>query len=98
MCGLQQSKGSETGVSLIKTTIGISFPVKPSGHLLLTPGSLLVGRGVNEEPGPREERGSGGGRWDDGACSLRIMAPNLGWQGRGTSSRAAIRGLSGVCF
>lgn len=62
MCGLQQSKGSETGVSLINTTIGISFPAKPSGRLLLLSGSIPVGRGVNEEPGPREGQGLGGGR------------------------------------
>lgn len=69
MCGLQQSKGSETGVSLIKTTIGISFPAKPSGHLLLTPGSLLVGKGVNEETGPREEQESGGADGMTGASA-----------------------------
>lgn len=78
MCGLQQSKGSETGVGLIKTTIGISFPAKPSGHLFLIAGSVPVGRGVNEEPGPREGQGSGGGRWDNGGFSLRTMAPNIG--------------------
>lgn len=69
MCGLQQSKGSETGVSLIKTTIGISFPAKPSGHLLLIPGSIPVERGVNEEPGPREGQGSGGAGGTSGASA-----------------------------
>lgn len=81
VCGLQQSKGSETGVGLIKTTIGISFPAKPSGHLFLIAGSVPVGRGVNEEPGPREGQGSGGGRWDNGGFSLRTMAPNIGCRG-----------------
>lgn len=41
------------GVSLTKTTMGTSFPEEPSGHLLPSPGSLRVGRGVS------------GGAWPD---------------------------------